>query len=86
MFCIIGGGEPSLILVEAFCSSSEPENLGEQKVKRRKMEFDDGNVPFLSVAKKADGSISTVVHNFLMAVRCWDLLYSTDSLERGTHK
>jgi hypothetical protein len=39
-----------------------------------------GSAPSLTVARPGN---MLVVHNFLMAVRCWDLLHSSDSLERG---
>lgn len=56
---------------------------GEPKLKRRKTEMIDessASTPLLTVGKP--GSM-VVVHNFLMAVRCWDLLHSSESLERG---
>jgi len=86
----LGGGEIPLVLVEAF--SLESDTVGgsasastsvEPKPKRRKIEMIDdssGSAPSLTVARPGN---MLVVHNFLMAVRCWDLLHSSDSLERG---
>lgn len=56
---------------------------GEPKLKRRKVEMTDessASTPLLTVARPGN---MVVVHNFLMAVRCWDLLHSSESLERG---
>lgn len=56
---------------------------GEPKLKRRKTEMTDessASTPLLTVARPGN---MVVVHNFLMAVRCWDLLHSSESLERG---
>ncbi|XP_021913688.1 integrator complex subunit 10 isoform X2 [Zootermopsis nevadensis] len=86
-----GGGEVPLVLVEAFCGESEvvsasvsasTSGAGESKVKRRKAEITDessASTPLLTVARPAN---MVVVHNFLMAVRCRDLLHSSESLER----
>lgn len=84
-----GGGEIPLVLVEAFsgesdtvCGSAAASTSVEPKPKRRKIEMIDdssGSVPSLTVARPGN---MLVVHNFLMAVRCWDLLHSSDSLER----
>lgn len=86
-----GGGEVPLVLVEAFCGESETtvnaaaptaSTSGEPKVKRRKPDVSDdpaSSLPLLTVGKSGS---PTVIHNFLMAVRCWDLLHGSDSLER----
>ncbi|XP_069684038.1 integrator complex subunit 10 isoform X2 [Periplaneta americana] len=78
-----------LVLVEAFCgepdSGSTPSSAStssEPKHKRRKTELVDessASAPTLTVGRP--GNVA-VVHNFLMAIRCWDLLHSSDSLER----
>lgn len=79
-----------LVLVEAFCGESDAVGgsvsagtSGEPKLKRRKTEMADDSsslTPLLTVSRPGN---MVVVHNFLMAVRCWDLLHSSDSLERG---
>jgi hypothetical protein len=79
-----------MVLVEAFCGeavavggSVSAGTSSEPKIKRRKTEMvDDSSAlsPSLTVARPGN---MVVVHNFLMAVRCWDLLHSSDSLERG---
>ncbi|KAJ4445283.1 integrator complex subunit 10 isoform X1 [Periplaneta americana] len=81
--------EVPLVLVEAFCgepdSGSTPSSAStssEPKHKRRKTELVDessASAPTLTVGRP--GNVA-VVHNFLMAIRCWDLLHSSDSLER----
>jgi hypothetical protein len=86
----LGGGEIPLVLVEAFSGDSDTVGgsasanaSAEPKPKRRKTEMVDdssGSAPSLTVARPGN---MLVVHNFLMAVRCWDLLHSSDSLERG---
>ncbi|XP_067014792.1 integrator complex subunit 10 [Anabrus simplex] len=76
-----GGGEVPLVLVEAFAYPMEPDNPAEPKIKRRKLEIDE-TVPLLTVAKPATGTPVPVIHNFLMAVRCWDLLHSSEILDR----
>ncbi|PNF20874.1 hypothetical protein B7P43_G11190 [Cryptotermes secundus] len=88
-----GGGEVPLVLVEAFCGESDAVGgsvsagtSGEPKLKRRKTEMADDSsslTPLLTVARPGN---MVVVHNFLMAVRCWDLLHSSDSLERDFTK
>lgn len=79
-----------LVLVEAFCGefvtgsgSVSAGTSSEPKLKHRKTEMVDDSsalTPSLTVARPGN---MVVVHNFLMAVRCWDLLHSSDSLERG---
>ncbi|KAJ9585375.1 hypothetical protein L9F63_002835 [Diploptera punctata] len=75
--------EVALVLVEAFCSESEngvssASTSGEPKIKRRKTDIGDDctSSPSLTVGKP--GNVA-VVHNFLMAIRCWDLLHSSDN-------
>ncbi|XP_049767483.1 integrator complex subunit 10 [Schistocerca cancellata] len=92
-----GGGEQSLVLLEAFTpltAASSSDDSGETKAKRRKLEAsDEAAAPILTGPPRAVGNStattvgagltsSPVVHSFLMAVRCWELLYSTESLER----
>jgi hypothetical protein len=63
--------------------STSSSTSGEPKLKRRKpdmAEESSASTPSLTVGRPGN---MVVVHNFLMAVRCWDLLHSSDSLERG---
>ncbi|GLH03759.1 Integrator complex subunit 10 [Gryllus bimaculatus] len=79
-----GVGDMPLLLVEAFCSRQDQEDsIGEPKAKRRKLDGDESSTPLITVAKPPVGqSVPPVVHNYIMAVRCWDLLHSTEYLER----
>lgn len=68
--------------MEAFVDPNLPGPLSEPKAKRRKGET-DANGPYLTVEKAENKSISA---NFIMAVNCWDLLNSSDGLQRGKLK
>lgn len=72
----ITGSERGLILLEAFCNPPAP---GEPLPKRSRVE-EDLTVPFITAGQNVP---STLVHSFIVAVRCWDLLHVNEILERG---
>lgn len=71
--------QTTYLLVEAFVDPHLPHPAPEPKVKRRKGE-PDVSTPYLTVERPENKIIS---NNFIMAVSCWDLLNSSDSLHRG---
>lgn len=58
---------------------SLPAPASEPKTKRRKSDI-DSNLPQLTADKPGSNQI---IMNFLMACNCWDLLHSTETLQRG---
>lgn len=73
-----------LLMVEAFVDASlpPPSHFTETSSKRRKAEI-DSNCPHLTIDKPGTDQ---VVSNFIMASNCWDLLRSTETLQREFQK
>lgn len=68
--------ERAYVLVEGFCSPLAP---NEPIPKRSRME-DDLNLPVVTPPPNVSPSL---IHSFIIAVRCWDLLHINEVLERG---
>lgn len=73
---LILGSERTFVLVEAFCIPCFP---NESLPKRSRVE-EDLNQPALTSSSNLS---SSVLHSFVIAVRCWDLLHHNESIERG---
>ncbi|XP_063232724.1 integrator complex subunit 10 isoform X2 [Bacillus rossius redtenbacheri] len=71
------GGDPPLVLVEAFVSKEAAADSC--KAKRRRAEQDDGTAPLLTVGSPGAAGVAT---NFLVALGCWDLLHGPPALEK----
>lgn len=63
-------------MVEAFCSPPPP---NEPLAKRSRLD-EDLNVPALTASSTLPPS---VLHSFVVAVRCWDLLHVNEFIDRG---
>ncbi|XP_074038385.1 integrator complex subunit 10 [Leptinotarsa decemlineata] len=67
------------LLVEAFSDPNLPSLVAEPKTKKRKSDVDGSQVPCLTVEKP---ELKHIQSNFMVCVNCWDLLNSSDSLQR----
>ncbi|XP_022904242.2 integrator complex subunit 10 [Onthophagus taurus] len=80
-----GQTQPCFLLIEAFVDKNLPNPmiaLSEPKAKRRKSS-DPEIQPHLSVEKS---EYKNIVNNFILTKKCWELLNSTDSLQREYNK
>lgn len=68
----------SMVLVEAIVE----DEYTEQHAKKRKLTAEDLVNIHWTVG---DSTQSAVTSNFMLAYQCWNLLYSSDYLDRGTH-
>ncbi|XP_060526875.1 integrator complex subunit 10 [Cylas formicarius] len=75
----------SYLLVEAFTDPTLPNPTTEPKSKKRKNDQDiiHATNPYVSV-EKAD--LKVIHSNFLMCVNCWDLLQSSENMQREFFK
>ncbi|KAJ8914953.1 hypothetical protein NQ315_002477 [Exocentrus adspersus] len=71
----------SYLLVEAFTDPSLPNPVTEPKSKKRKSDGDivHNTVPYITVEKP---DLKYIHSNFLVCVNCWDLLNSSENIQR----
>lgn len=74
-----GQPQTSYFLIEAFVDPNLPNPIIEPKAKRRKLDHDTC-APNITVEKS---ELRSITNNFLMTVKCWDLLNSAEALQRG---
>ncbi|KAI4457965.1 hypothetical protein MML48_7g00019179 [Holotrichia oblita] len=74
-----GQPQTSYFLMEAFVDPTYPSPIIEPKSKRRKLDHETSS-PQITVDKP---ELRNIVNNFLMTVKCWELLNSTEALQRG---
>lgn len=74
-----GQPQTSYFLMEAFVDPTYPNPIIEPKSKRRKLDHET-STPQITVDKP---ELRNIVNNFLMTVKCWELLNSTEALQRG---
>ncbi|KAI4457963.1 hypothetical protein MML48_7g00011999 [Holotrichia oblita] len=74
-----GQPQTSYFLIEAFVDPTYPSPIIEPKSKRRKLDHETSS-PQITVDKP---ELRSIVNNFLMTVKCWELLNSTEALQRG---
>ncbi|KAF5294624.1 hypothetical protein FQA39_LY02756 [Lamprigera yunnana] len=70
--------QTSFLLVEGFTDTPSPNPVSEPKSKKRKGDADNV-APFVTVEKTENKNITS---NFLMTVNCWEILHSSDYLQR----
>lgn len=73
----ISDSERAYVLVEAFCKPYPPN----EALPKRSRHEEDINQPALTAGSTLP---SGVLHSFITAVRCWDLLHINEPIEKGS--
>ncbi|KAG5882634.1 hypothetical protein JTB14_001824 [Gonioctena quinquepunctata] len=79
LFCLPGQTPTTYLMIEAFSDPTLPSFVAEPKTKKRKNDGDAPQAPCITVEKP---ELKNIQSNFMVCVNCWDLLNSSENLQR----